>query len=118
MPRVRWTPSPRDAELYGIDGDQVFDSEVLDDLPAGELEKLETEIRAHTGLLLSDLWPPRDNAVPLVRAVMWVTLRLAGKELAWADFDPQIRRARFTPVKGDDVDPPAETPDETSSPEE
>jgi hypothetical protein len=110
---LQWTPSPRDAKRYNIDGPQIFDIDALDDLPSSELESLEREIRARAGVLLSDLWPPRDNSVPLARAVMWVTLRLRGSDLAWEDFDPQVRRTNFA-AEGGDVDPPAGT----SSPEE
>lgn len=117
MSRIKWTPSPTDATKYAIDGTQIFDTDVLDDLPAGELEAIERIIKANTGLLLVDLWPPRDNSVPLVRAVMWVTLRLSGSGLDWGDFDPQTRRTRFEPAE-DDVDPPPEAPAETSLPEE
>lgn len=120
MPRVRWTPSSGDATKYDLDGPQIFDTDVLDDLPAGELEDLERIVRAHTGLILADLWPPRDSSVSLARAVMWLTLRLAGRSLDWTDFDPQIRRTGFEPEPEpeDDADPPVDPPVETSSPEE
>lgn len=120
MPRIRWTPSPTDASKYGLDGPQVFDTDEIRDLPSSKLEELEAVLRRHAGLNIADVYPARDGNLKIPRAVMWMTLRLAGHGLDWDDFDPQVLRAEFEEevAQGGDANPPADTPDETSSPEE
>lgn len=120
MPRIRWTFSPTDVIKYGIEGPQFFDTELILDLPSSVLEELEATTRRHAGLLLAEIWPPRDTSVKTLRAIMWLSLRLGGHGLDWGDFDPQVLRAEFEEVssEGDDASPPAEAPDESSSPEE
>lgn len=114
---MTWVPSASDASKYAIDGPQTLSGDDLDSRPSSELEAIETELRAHTDLVLEDVWIPFRRDVVVSRALMWVTLKLAGSGLAWGDFNPQVRCTKFNFIMEDvDVSPPAETPDGDSSP--
>lgn len=117
MARIRWTLTTEDAERYSIAEPQIFDTETLRGLSASRLEELEDELLRHAGLYIVDLYPARDRNLRIPRAIMWITLRMAGSPLGWEEFDPQVLRARFEDADaGDDVDPPADGPAENSSP--
>lgn len=116
--RMTWTPTAHDASRYALDGPQALEADQLDSLPSSELEAIEAELIQGAGLVLEDVWLPRDRTVKVSRAVMWLSLRLKGVGLAWADFDPQVRKTVFDLVlEDDDSLPPDEAPAGDSSPD-
>ncbi len=118
MARIRWTLPDDDAKKYGITEPCIFDTEALRDLSGSELEELESVLVQEADLYIVDLYPARDRNLKIPRAIMWVTLRLAGFKLKWEEFDPKVLRAQFEDADaGDDANPPLDGPDGISSPE-
>lgn len=122
MTRIQWTPTEADASRYGLEGPQTLDLEQLQDMQCSELEAIERVLKANAGMLLVELWPPKDESMATRRAIMWTTLRLAGVGLDWGDFNPQVLRVGFQLLDGDDADPPSDgseasdsAPESTSS---
>lgn len=114
MPRILWKPSDEDAKEYALDGPQVFDIDGLQALRFSELEKLEGVILSRAGLRLLEIYPldERNQTMRGLRGLVWLSLRLSGREISWDDFDPHGLQIEFLPdSSGDDADPLAAGPD-------
>lgn len=103
MARLQWTPCEQDAKEYELDGPQVFDPLTLNEQRSALLEAWEREMDVE----IDDILFQRGNT-RRVRATMWLTLKLAGRDIKFADFDPRVRLTEFASADGQeaDADPP------------
>lgn len=87
-----------DREKFGGPQWLQFDADQLLDTPCDQLAAIETE----TGIVLA-LAVDNPNLTSARRLWLWLALKHAGVQLAWADFQPKVLRSDFT---SGDADPP------------
>lgn len=120
MAHIQWTLTEADQKEYDLIGPQTFDTAALRGLRCSQLEELEAVTREHAGLLIVDLYPLAEGSMRGLRAVMWVSLRLAGRQIKWEDFDPQVLAVKWEDLNEAEGDalPPDSGPAGASSSEE
>lgn len=111
--RFRFTDEA-DVEAYG-DGWYVWDEAAVTGLRSRKLIELEEATEIPVERLLAGL---RTGSTLARMAAMWISLHLAGHEVAFADFDPAALTTRWEdvpvgPLGGSGEDP---APDSASSP--
>lgn len=113
--RFRFTAEADVAE-YG-DGWWTWDEVALAGRPARELIAFEEVVDVEFPRLVRRLHDGGDTVAHL--AAMWIAVRLAGREVAWNDFNPAVWLTKWEPVPlgraeaPDSGEPPK--PDSTSS---
>lgn len=87
---VRFT-EPADVEKYGADW-YVYDELAIVTRPARELVPIELEIGAPLTTAMDGF---RESSVFGDSVAAWLAVRAAGKDIAWADFEPAIMLAEW-----------------------
>lgn len=96
------------------DGWWVYDEEAITALPARRL----IEIEQTTGMpLIQMMQGVRSNDTAATLAAMWVALGLAGRTVAWDDFNPLVLRVEWEQDPGPLDSGEAPVPDSGSSPD-
>lgn len=117
----------QDRDRYGGPEWLEFNDATIDDAPADELERLESELLPHGVSLVQALAEWRHNlSARSVRVVLWLALRQSGVTVAYDEFTPKVMVARMRnldivadpriPAGAGDADPPAPAEETSASP--